>query len=401
MLVICAVSALVVGLLSPPDTAQQAWGLIASAGYACAALVAARQSLSWARTPATIAVVGAAVVPLLYLMVIGKAQMEVGVVQRAADLLLSSGTPYNTALHEVKDFNPYLPGMALFGIPHVLFGDNPFTSARLWFVIGFLAAVAGAVRVLTKGRGADAGPYGTAQGITAWTGALWLVACPVVALPLAIGGVDPPVMGLICLALACTHRGRAGRAGLAVGAAAALKWTAWPAIPVILAVLAVREGKRAALTCAAVATAIPVLSVLPMVLVDSDAFYQNVVLYPLGLGPTASSAQSPLLGSLIVSLVPNGKAVTVALIGLSALGVGISLLVRPPRNTVAAADRMALGLILAIVLSPATRVGYAIYPIVLLVWPRFAAALSPDRPADRPDPVEREADRKTSEPTGS
>lgn len=373
----CAVAALAVGLASPPDTSQQAWGLAAAFGYGCAALAAARSARTWARTPAVLAVAGAALLPLLYLTVIGKAQMEVGVVERGAELLLSSGSPYHSAPHDVPDFNPYLPGMALFGIPHVLFGDTLFGSARVWFLAGFLAAVIGAVRVLTKGRDTAAGTEGTARGTTgAATGVLWLIACPVVALPLTIGGVDPPVIGLLCLALAFAHRGDAGRAGLALGAAAALKWTAWPAIPAVIALLAVCGGKRAAVRCAAGSFGLAVLSVVPVALVDLHAFHQNVVLYPLGLGPTASSAQSPLLGHLIVMLVPNGKAVTTALIGLSALGVGVSLLVRPPRSTVAAADRLALGLILAILLSPATRVGYAIYPVVLLVWPRFAARLS-------------------------
>lgn len=380
-LLTCAVSALVVGLASPLGTSQEAWGLIGAAGYACAALVAASSSARWARTPAVIAVIGAAVTPLLYLMVIGKAQMEVGVVQRAADLLFSSEAPYNAAPHAVRDFNPYLPGMVLFGIPHLLFGDTPFTSARLWFLVGFLMAVAGAVRVLTRGGGLGTGPEAAVRGVTGLTGALWLIACPVVALPLTIGGVDPPVVGLLCLALAFTQRGHAGRAGLALGAAAALKWTAWPAIPVIVAVLAVRGGKRAAFACATAATGLAVLTIVPAALLDISAFYQNVVLYPLGLGPTASSAQSPLLGHLIVLLVPHGRTVTVTLIALSAVGVGVSLLVRPPQTTVAAADRLALGLLLAIALSPATRIGYAIYPIVLIAWSRFAARLSTDRPA--------------------
>ncbi|WP_240804082.1 glycosyltransferase 87 family protein [Streptomyces sp. A0592] len=368
-----------VGLASPDHTSQKVWGLVGAAGYACAALVAARSSTPWARTPAVVAVTGAAAVPLLYLSVIGRAQMEVGVVERAAELLFSTGTPYNPAPHAVRDFNPYLPGMALFGIPHLLFGDTPFASARVWFLVGFLAAVAGAVQVLTRGGGLTTGPSGTARGATAGlTGAFWLIACPVVALPLSIGGVDPPVIGLLCLALAFTQRGQAGRAGLAVGAAAVLKWTACPAIPVIVAVLAVRGGRRAAFRCAAAAIGLAVLAITPAALVDTSAFYQNVVLYPLGLGPTASSAQSPLLGHLIVLLLPHGKAVTTALIALSAVGVGASLLVRPPRTTVAAADRLALGLLLAIALSPATRIGYAIYPIVLIVWPRFTARLSAD-----------------------
>ncbi|MGX2998698.1 glycosyltransferase 87 family protein [Streptomyces sp. JNUCC 64] len=385
LLAVCAVSALVVGLSSPAGTAQQAWGLIAALGYAGGALAAVRTPLPWARTPAVVTVVGTAVLPLLYLMVIGKAQMEVGVVERAAEQLFSSGTPYHPAPDAVRDFNPYLPGMALFGIPYALFGDSPLSSARLWFLVGFLAAVAGTVRVLTRGRDTGTVPDAAARA-TGVTGALWLIACPVVALPLTIGGVDPPVIGLICLALAYTHQGRAGRAGLAVGAAAALKWTAWPAVAVIVAVLAVRGGKRAASRCAAAAVGIPVLSVLPVALVDAGAFHQNAVLYPLGLGPTASSAQSPLLGSLIVWLVPHGKTVTIVLIALGALAVGASLLIRPPRDVVAAADRLAMGLMVAILLSPATRVGYAIYPVVLLCWPRFTARLSAARRNPAPPP---------------
>ncbi|MGV4986941.1 glycosyltransferase 87 family protein [Streptomyces sp. NRAIS4] len=394
LLLVCAVSALVVGLLSPADTSQEAWGLAAALGYGCAALVAARSSAPWAPTPAVVAVVGAVVVPLLYLTVISKEQMEVGVVERAADLLFASGSPYHPAPHAVRDFNPYLPGMACFGIPHMLFGDIPCTSARLWFLVGFLAAVAGAIRVLTKGRDADAGRARTPSGVTGRTGVLWLIACPVVALPLTIGGVDPPVIGLMCLALAFTQRGDAGRAGLALGAAAALKWTAWPAIPVLVAVLAVRGGRRAALKCAAGAVGIALLAVLPAALVDSGAFYRNVVLYPFGLGPTASSAQSPLLGHLIAVLVPHGETVTMALIVLSAAGVGLSLLVRPPQSAAAGADRLALGLTLAIVLSPATRIGYAIYPIVLVTWPRFAAALSAGEPGRQPQGTDRAADQR-------
>ncbi|MFF3516318.1 hypothetical protein [Streptomyces sp. NPDC002573] len=100
------------------------------------------------------------------------------------------------------------------------------------------------------------------------------------------------------------------------------------------------------------------------------------------------------MGHLIAALVPHGEAVTVALIALSAAGVGLSLLIRPPRSAVAGADRLALGLILAIVLSPATRIGYAIYPIVLLAWPRFAADLSTGLPNRQPRGTDRAADQR-------
>ncbi|MFE7121796.1 glycosyltransferase 87 family protein [Streptomyces sp. NPDC057654] len=383
LLLVCAVVALAVGLSSPPHTSQRVWGITAAAGYGCAAVVAAVSARRWARNAALVALIGAVVVPLVYLTVIDRAQMEVGVVERGADLLFHTGTPYNSDPHAVPDFNPYLPGMALFGIPRVLFGDSFLGSARLWFLVGFLAAVLGALRVSLKAGtsgGTSSGTGATPAGTSGATGFLWLIACPVVALPLTIGGVDPPVIALVCLALAFTHRGQAGRAGLALGVAAALKWTAWPAVPVVVALLWLCRGKRDALRCAAGAAGIAVLSVVPVALVDIGAFYQNVVLYPLGLGPTQSSAESPLLGSLIVSVVPQGKAVAVGLILISAMAVGASLLLRPVRDVVSAADRLALGLILAIVLSPATRIGYAIYPVVLLLWPRFAVSLSRGEP---------------------
>ncbi|MFE3993809.1 hypothetical protein ACFXPW_19305 [Streptomyces goshikiensis] len=81
-----------------------------------------------------VAVTGAALLPLLYLSVIGKAQMEVGVVERAADLL--------------------------------------FAGARLWFLAGFLASAAGAVRVPTRGGDLGTGTRGISRGVTGPTGAL-------------------------------------------------------------------------------------------------------------------------------------------------------------------------------------------------------------------------------------
>ncbi|MDF3150262.1 hypothetical protein PBV88_56280, partial [Streptomyces sp. T21Q-yed] len=52
----------------------------------------------------------------------------------------------------------------------------------------------------------------------------------------------------------------------------------------------------------------------------------------------------------------------------AAVAVAVSLAVRPPRTVVAAADRLALGLGLAMCLIPATRFGYLVYPLVLATW---------------------------------
>ncbi|RSS81239.1 glycosyltransferase 87 family protein [Streptomyces sp. WAC06614] len=377
-----SLASLAVGLASAPNTSQHRWGLAAAVAYACAALVALVSRTPWSRAAALTAAVGAVAVPLVWLTAVGLEQMEVGVVERAARHLLETGTPYLADPVAVRDFNPYLPGMALFGLPHALFGAGPATSARLWCLAGFLVVLTAAVAVLVKG---ERQPRRKAVAVT---GALWIAASPVVALPLAIGGVDPVVVACILLALAYAHRGRAGGAGLVLGAAAVLKWTAWPAVPVVVALMAATRGPRAARTTAAVSVGVAALVVAPPLLADPRAFLDNAVLYPFGLSRTASTAASPLLGHLLVTWVPHGRTLAVALIGLSAVAVAVSLLVRPPMSVPAAAHRLALGLTLAILLSPATRIGYAVYPVALLIWARCItlAARPPVASTDPPVP---------------
>jgi hypothetical protein len=80
-------------------------------------------------------------VPLTLLILAGAGQPEVGVVERSAGLLLHSGSPYLAHPASVNDFDPYLPGMALLGIPRALLGGNPLGDARLWFSAVFLAGM--------------------------------------------------------------------------------------------------------------------------------------------------------------------------------------------------------------------------------------------------------------------
>ncbi|GGW42419.1 hypothetical protein AB0E64_04140 [Streptomyces caelestis] len=113
------------------------------------------------------------------------------------------------------------------------------------------------------------------------------------------------------------------------------------------------------------------LAVLPVALADPGAFAEHVLLFPLGQGDTGSPAASPLPGHLLATYVPAGFALTVAALALSAVAVAVSLVTCPPRTTVAAADRLALGLGIAMCLIPATRFGYVVYPLVLLGWFRL------------------------------
>ena len=364
LLALCAALALALALSSPPGVPQQIWGGCAAVGYAAAALAAVRSARRWAPSTAVVAAVGTVVVPFVVLVVLDRAQMEVGVVERAGDLLLDTGSPYSEDPVRVSDFNPYLPGMALFGLPHALFGEVPgaglLAGPRWWFALCFLGTMVGAARVAGIGRR-------TRRAVALVT------VCPAVALPLAIGGVDPPVVGMACLGLAYAGRGDAGRAGLALGLAAALKWTAWPALPVVFALLAARRGGRAALRCALSTAAVLALVCAPVVVAGARACVQHVVLYPLGLADGPSSAASPLPGHLLATYVPHGTAVTLAALALAAVLMAASLVLRPPRTAWVAADRIALGLILAMLLAPASRSGYLIYPLLLFVWFRIAA----------------------------
>ncbi|MES4829195.1 MULTISPECIES: glycosyltransferase 87 family protein [Streptomyces] len=349
----CAVA--VAGFAQVSDlVTHRVWGWAAAAGYTLAAFLASGAVPRPAARAAAVA--GAVVAPLVGLVVTGLGQSEVAVIERSGRVLAATGSPYVTAPSAVGDFNPYLPGMALFGL---LPGDPR------WWLGGVFVASLGAAGLRSPGL---------------------LLACPLVALPLAVGGVDLPVAGLMCLGLALAGRGRPGGAGLALGAAAALKWTAWPALPVALALVAVRQGGRPALRCAGVGLGTGTAVVLPFALTDPAGFFRNVVAFPFGLTATDSPAGSPLPGRLLAAHVPGGTVIALALLTVGALLTGASLAVRPPETLRAAAGRLALGLGLATALMPATRFGYLVYPLLLAALAHGAARRDPEvtgRPVER------------------
>ncbi|MYT62800.1 MULTISPECIES: glycosyltransferase 87 family protein [unclassified Streptomyces] len=369
----CALAALATAALSTLGP-HRVWGAVAAAGYAAAAWLSPSRptdrgpadygpAASRGRRAAAVAASGAALLPLLILLAAGRAQLEVEVVARSASLLLATGSPYVPHPEALADFDPYLPGMAVFGIPEALFGAGPLTDPRVWTGAAFLAALAACGRGLPP---------------------LWTAACPLVALPLAVGGVDLPVVALMCLGLTLAGRGRAGGAGLVLGLAAALKWTAWPALPVCLVLLRTRsrrdgdQGSRPVLRCAVTGAVTVAVLVLPVVVRDPAAFLTHVVAFPLGLTDTVSTAASPLPGHLLATRAPGGRAAAVLLLAVSALLMAVSLVVRPPGTVAAAASRLALGLLLALSLMPASRFGYLVHPLVLAVLASHRTPLPPE-----------------------
>ncbi|GAA1663669.1 glycosyltransferase 87 family protein [Glycomyces endophyticus] len=355
------------------------WGAIAFGGYLpaaiCVAVLLTQPGAVW-RGRALVAAgtaVAVTAMPLAFMAVdrasgvTGRAQEEVLVVESSGARLLDTGSPYLradaiAALPEpLLGYNPYQPGMAVFGLPAAAFGEHWWTDARVWFLLAAAACAAAAVNLLRRRPGdvlgAGKGPLLRAFQAT--------FVFPVCALTFATGGDDMPVVALIVLALAFAHRDRPLAAGLAVGAAAALKLFAWPAAVVVGVLLWRGGGLRRYLG----GFALPVAATMvPVLLLDARGFFDNVVAFGLGHGVVTSPAQSPLPGFLIANHVPGGELIAPALLGLAALVIAALLWTRPPASAASAALWCAAGLSTAFLLMPSTRFGYLLYPVVLLGW---------------------------------
>jgi hypothetical protein len=386
---------------------SRAWGALAAVSYGVAALAAWR----WRGSvlPLLIGVSGAVVAPAIWLAIRWPGGGETAVVARAASLLLHHGSPYLASgqLLSAQSYNPYLPAMSVFGLPRAAGLPGLLGNPASWLAAASVVLVAAAIGVGMPHRTWRQGP-----GRQMWLRNTALaVMSPVLALPIALGVTDPPVIGLICLALACANRrppphpparrsaadvpspdgatarwiSWAGLAAITIGTACAMKATAWPALPVITAMIAARDGRRAAARFAAAATATAMLLIAglaPALISHPRDFADNIIAYPLGLTRHLTPAASPLPGHLLASTGTAGHVAAIVLLLLAGAALAASLLVRPPRDARAAAIRLALGLTLLFAIAPAARFGYFAYPAALLGW---LALIRPATSGDRHD----------------
>jgi hypothetical protein len=358
------------------------WGAWAAGGYAVAAVISvAASGRAWGgRLAVAASLAGALAGPALWLMTREPTPPDVAVVARSGVLLLHHGTPYLPVAALSAGgwlaYNPYLPVMALFGLPGALGLPG---KTWPWLIAGTFLLLYATFLVTLAPR--EDGRRRAALGHAAF----WL-SCPVMAFPLTMGITDPPVIALTCLSLALLARsGRAapargcGRdtvaAALVLGAACAMKYTAWPALAIIAVMVATRNGVRSAVRFTvivlAAATAL-VAALAPAALRHPASILQNTVAYPLGLTSAKSPAQSPLPGHLLATLGPGGHLAALLLLAAAGLATAASLALSPPATPAAAARRVAIGLTALFLLSPATRFGYFIYPISLYAWALLA-----------------------------
>jgi len=359
------------------------WGRDAALGYACCAVVAAALVVVGparaliARTVLTaICFVLVALVPMA-LMVHDRSVAhrevhvlpEVAVIERAGHRLVAGQDPYvadvvgSTVIGQVagvpkyEAFFPYFPLMTAFGLPATVPWLGALGDGRLWMA---LVATVAFLWALALSRAPPTRALRAAQ--------VFLV-LPTGALFLAGGGDDLPVLAISLLGVVLVERRRDAAAGVAFGVAMAMKLTAWPLAALSCLIVRDRSGRRAPGQMIAIMAAIVAVVVVPFAVWDPHTFVENVLAFPLGLAGIDSPAASPLPGHLVTMVVPGAH--RVLLVGL--VLVGGPLLAwwswrRPPTDAAGVCRLTAVVAIVVMCVAPATRVGYVVYPVNLLVW---------------------------------
>ncbi|MHB1734896.1 MAG: hypothetical protein ACYCU8_15935, partial [Ferrimicrobium acidiphilum] len=105
-------------------------------------------------------------------------------------------------------------------------------------------------------------------------------------------------------------------------------------------------------------------------LIDPKAFFVNEILFPLGLTKVKSPAESPLIGQKLVGIF-GGQLHLVVVVVLVVVGAEAALLLYRrlrPKSPSTMTGYIALVFFIAILLAPATRFGYLLYPANMAVW---------------------------------
>lgn len=315
-------------------------------------------------------------------------QPEVVVIEQAGRRLAHGQDPYRVAsVHghiepapagqpAYEAYFPYLPLMALFGVSDFGRGEVRVSDTRVAFSVVTLLVVGAALALLGIPRDRKLRVF------------QFFTVLPCAALPLATGGDDMPVVAFLLLAIALAQRRRPGWSGIALGVASAMKFTAWPLA--LLALFGARssDGRRAPgrMLLGIVGVTGPVVA--PFITTDVRAFFENVILFPLGLSGVASPAASNLPGHLLVLHLPFLHTAFPAVVAL----VGGALLVhrlwrRPPGSIADATVLAGVVMLVAILAAPTTRVGYLLYPLDFFVVGWALTMTGDKQPSTQPPAV--------------
>jgi hypothetical protein len=363
------------------------WALWAAPAYATAAVMLPRLRASGGRAASVAVITAAFAVGMPLLVLLAQNQLAAGmvVIDRSASLLVQHGTPYlaSRQLSSWIAYNPYLPTMALFGLPSALGLQGAPGNPQVWLVLVTVAVLAATFAASASHPVSECDDC--RRSVIRYTA--FAAACPVLALNLTVTTTDAPVLALILLSLALAARpDRTAASAAALGLACSMKPTAWLAVPVLAAMLLTRDGTKAALKFTGTTLAFLAAATIPAIIASPQAMIDNTVLFPLGLTRQLTPADSFMPGDLLAQTGPAGHVLAVALLLAAGLAVAASLIWRPPATSRAAAWRLAFGLALMFGLGPAERFGYFIYPLSILGWLALTKRADERRPASTPVP---------------
>jgi hypothetical protein len=312
-------------------------------------------------------------------------QPEVAAVEKGGQDLVLGKDPYHTIvrLHhavpyhapgepDYAGFLPYLPLMAVAGIPSQIWPTSGLSDARIFFCLTTLAVAAVALCLCR------------AEGRRKIRALPVLVILPLASLPLATGGDDIPVVAFLLLAMVLAQRRKPFAAGVVLGIASAMKFTAWPLALLALFAARGRRGERRPLSMLAGIVVVAVPAIFPFVLRGPFALIDDVVLFPLGLSAVPSTAASALPGHELIAWFPSLSRVLPVSVGLI-LSVFLArhLYRRPPRTVSEVCTLVGVVMSALILLAPNPRVGYLLYPVNFFVWAYLMAGPDGERTEER------------------
>ncbi len=270
---------------------------------------------------------------------------------------------------DFEGFLPYMPLMAVAGIPSEIWPNNGLSDARIFFCVTTLVATAVALSLC---RVDERRKIRAVQA---------LIILPLASLPLATGGDDIPVVAFLLLAIVLAQRQRPFASGVVFGIASAMKFTAWPFAALALFAARGRHGERKPLSMLAGMIVVAVPTIFPFALRGPAALIDDVVLFPLGLSKIPTTAASALPGHVLVSEFPSlSRALPLAVGIVLAVLLARHLYRHTPKT--AADVCLIAGVVMSalILLAPDPRVGYLLYPVNFFVWAYLLAA-----PSQTPD----------------
>jgi hypothetical protein len=307
-------------------------------------------------------------------------QPEVTAVEVGGQDLVKGQDPYRKIVHghhpvkyhapgepDTPGFLPYLPLMAVLGIPSDIWPNNGLSDARIFFCVTTLAVAAVALYLCR------------ADGRRKIRALQALIILPLASLPLATGGDDIPVVAFLLLAMVLAQRRRPFASGIVLGIASAMKFTAWPLALLALFAARNRKGERKPLTMLAGLLIVAIPTIFPFALRGPIALFDDVVLFPLGLSAIPSTAASALPGHELVLAFPALSRVLPVSVGLILTVILARYLYKHRPSTVSqVCDITGVVMCALILLAPNPRVGYLLYPINFFVWSYLLAPRSED-----------------------